>query len=310
MNKTTFPWNRRIGFTLVSTALAAALADWLFYQNPWGWTLGFYQGILLVLLLMKYPTIIRRAPGLLVALLGLIGALIIDPGALSILLGILCLMGLATCGRKEEPGGLLERVWKGIRLPPRFIGRGLKDTVLLLKKSRTKKFDLWKILRYWTVPLFFTGIFALLFSIANPILGRWGNILSSMGLRWVSQFFDHWNISRMILWGIVAFLVWGLLRARLKINKRIASTSDVIKTKSAGLSMDSLTLALVLFNVLFAVQNSLDAVYLWGPVALPEGLTFAAYAHRGAYALIFTTILAALFVLTTFKPGGISENNR
>lgn len=310
MNKTTWPWNRRMGFCFVSTLVATALADWLFFQNPWGWTLGFYQGILLVILLMRYPAIIRRAPGLLAALLGLIGALIVDPGALSILLGILCLLGLAACGRQAEPRSLWDSLRSGLGLPPRFIGRGFKDTILLLKKSRTKQFDLWKIFRYWTIPLLLTGVFALLFSVANPILGRWGQSLSLMISRWVSQFFYHWNLSRMFLWGFVAFLVWGLLRARLRSNKKIPSTSDVNKTTSPGLPIDSLTLALVLFNVLFAVQNGLDAVYLWGPVALPEGLTFAAYAHRGAYALIFTTVLAALFVLTTFKPGGISENNR
>lgn len=51
--------------------------------------------------------------------------------------------------------------------------------------------------------------------------------------------------------------------------------------------------ALVVFNAIFAVQTLLDAAYLWGGVALPDGLSYAAYAHRGAYPLIVTALLAA-----------------
>ena len=54
--------------------------------------------------------------------------------------------------------------------------------------------------------------------------------------------------------------------------------------------------ALLSFNGLFAVQNGMDAAFLWGRAGLPEGLTYAAYAHRGAYALIVTALLAAAFV--------------
>ena len=65
--------------------------------------------------------------------------------------------------------------------------------------------------------------------------------------------------------------------------------------------------SLLLFNLLFAVQTALDVVYLWGGVALPDGLTYAAYAHRGAYPLIVTALLAAGFVLAAMRPGGPAE---
>jgi hypothetical protein len=60
---------------------------------------------------------------------------------------------------------------------------------------------------------------------------------------------------------------------------------------------------LILFNVLFAVQNLLDSRYLWGGAVLPQGLTWAQYAHRGAYPLIVTALLAAVFILWAFHPG-------
>ena len=70
-----------------------------------------------------------------------------------------------------------------------------------------------------------------------------------------------------------------------------------------GFSLASVTLSLFAFNAIFAVQNGLDLAYLWSGAALPDGMTLAAYAHRGAYPLIATALLAALFVLLTLRPG-------
>jgi hypothetical protein len=68
--------------------------------------------------------------------------------------------------------------------------------------------------------------------------------------------------------------------------------------------------SLVLFNLLFAVQTILDAIYLWGNVALPADISYASYAHRGAYPLIVTALLAAGFVLAAMRPGGPAEQSR
>jgi hypothetical protein len=67
--------------------------------------------------------------------------------------------------------------------------------------------------------------------------------------------------------------------------------------------------ALVVFNILFALQTVLDAAYLWGGVALPDGLNYAAYAHRGAYPLIVTALLAAGFVLAVLRPSSATSHD-
>ena len=59
-----------------------------------------------------------------------------------------------------------------------------------------------------------------------------------------------------------------------------------------------------MFNALFAVQTVLDLAYLWGGVRLPDGMTYADYAHRGAYPLIATALLAAAFVLAAMRKDG------
>ena len=74
--------------------------------------------------------------------------------------------------------------------------------------------------------------------------------------------------------------------------------------------MQAVTRSLILFNVLFALQSGLDLTYLWGGASLPDGMTYAHYAHRGAYPLIATALLAAGFVLIAMRPGGPAEQSR
>ena len=68
--------------------------------------------------------------------------------------------------------------------------------------------------------------------------------------------------------------------------------------------------SLIVFNLMFAVQTMLDAAYLWGGVALPDGMSYASYAHRGAYPLIVTALLAAGFVLVAMRPGSATSADR
>lgn len=53
----------------------------------------------------------------------------------------------------------------------------------------------------------------------------------------------------------------------------------------------------------------LDLAYLWGEAELPAGMTHAQYAHRGAYPLIMTALLAGGFVLVAMRRDGPGEGN-
>jgi hypothetical protein len=65
----------------------------------------------------------------------------------------------------------------------------------------------------------------------------------------------------------------------------------------------TLILSLVTFNTIFAVENVLDTVFLWRGAGRPSGVTMADYAHRGAYSLIVTALLAGVFVLLALRLG-------
>jgi hypothetical protein len=87
----------------------------------------------------------------------------------------------------------------------------------------------------------------------------------------------------------------------------LPATADVDPFTSQLFGPGAILRSLALFNLLFAVQTALDLVYLWGGVALPHGMTYASYAHRGAYPLMLTALLAAGFVLAAVTPGGPAE---
>lgn len=147
------------------------------------------------------------------------------------------------------------------------------------------------------LPLAGGAVFVALFAQANPVIAA---LIDRLRL----PAFDWTLLPRMLLWGVLAVLVWGVLRARppRRLLGTLDATGDVMLP---GFSLASITLSLILFNALFAVQNLMDLAYLSGSLTLPQGITLADYAHRGAYPLVATALLAALFVAVTSRPGSI-----
>lgn len=152
--------------------------------------------------------------------------------------------------------------------------------------------------RLWLLPVGFTSVFLLLFLSANPLFEI---ILKEIRFDVLLRFLE---IGRILFCLLIFSLACAFMWPRL-LNRRKPKTMTKV-THSSGLLMR----CLVLFNLLFAVQTILDCIYLWGGVALPEGMTYAQYAHRGAYSLLVTALLAAGFVLVALRPGGPDENNR
>jgi hypothetical protein len=113
-----------------------------------------------------------------------------------------------------------------------------------------------------------------------------------------------WSATLCVVWPFI-YLKWIRKPAPAPRVNETEPTADEAPSELFGAA--AILRSLLLFNLLFAVQSGLDVVYLWGGVALPDGLTYAAYAHRGAYPLIATALLAAGFVLAAMRPGGPAE---
>lgn len=101
---------------------------------------------------------------------------------------------------------------------------------------------------------------------------------------------------------MLVWLAWAVMRPRM-ITAPLGVFDGSGDLVIPGVSAASVPISLVAFNAIFLVQNAMDAAWLWGFAPLPEGMTLAAYAHRGAYPLVATAVLAALFVLVALRPG-------
>ena len=137
-------------------------------------------------------------------------------------------------------------------------------------------------------------VFAALLLSANPMMQGWlTGLLPAHGP-------SVETVYRLLFWCgtallILPFLIAPAMRERLKLGY----TTPALPAAPAAFNAGSVCRSLLLFNALFAVQTLSDITYLWGGVALPDGMTYAAYAHRGAYPLLATALLAGLFALLT-----------
>ena len=156
--------------------------------------------------------------------------------------------------------------------------------------------------RFWLLPAAFGAAFLWLFTAANPMIEAWFR-----ALRWQSLLLEI-SLARLGFWAFFACGCWALLRPRMK--RRMKPTKQRRFRAESLFTLSSLTVSLLVFNALFLLQNGMDVVFLWGDASLPVGTTHAAYAHRGAYPLIVTALLAALFVLLALVPGSEAERSR
>lgn len=170
------------------------------------------------------------------------------------------------------------------------------------------------VLAGWIVPLVLGLVFVMLFAHANPVIARW------LGSGTAPEF--HLEVARTLFWGVAVVLIWPFLRVRVAGKPAALHLLDAIDRHLSPpprrqppaptpawsvlaplFDRAAIIRSLVLFNALFAVQSALDVAYLWGGAALPDGVTYADYAHRGVYALIVTALMAGGLVLAAMPPG-------
>ena len=156
----------------------------------------------------------------------------------------------------------------------------------------------------WALPVGLGGVFLILLMRANPILAGWVSSVTSLAPATIG------DLERVLFWVFSAVAVWPFLRlaplrARMVPPLPLTGHRSVFRLPHAVLNAASLWRALIGFNLIFALQTAMDMTYLWGGARLPDGLTYAEYAHRGAYPLIATALLAGLFALLAqpFLPG-------
>lgn len=277
------------------------LGDWLFYQQGlFGGHIGLFAFGLLLCLVLGRPIAWRRWQASLCAFAALLfcAALILDPGPLAWTLfwtaiSVVALFGMTTPG---DDGWLwFQRlIVHAIQSPARPVMDAIR-IARVLRRPRERRVSLRAIARVTTLPLGGSAIILTLFAVANPVIS---DGLAMIGFPDLSAI----TIPRLLLWFALFALIWSLLRARAA-RRLIPTFNGSGDLKLPGVSVASVTLSLILFNILFAIENMLDLAYLSRALPLPDGMTITEYVHRGAYPLIVTALLAGLFVLVTLRPG-------
>ena len=290
-----------LGAKAAITVGLVVIADLLFYGHEPGLNLGLFGLVLSAAALAAFPALRRDRRGLsAVAVAACMALLLLERPTVAITALLPVALGVATLSPRAPRdhdawlwtqrliiGGtrcLLSPLTDLRRLHARRGARGSRRSCLAKLSTLI-------------LPLVGGLAFLALFSAANPVIEA---NLAAIRL-------PRLDLARGLFWLVAAATLWGFLRPRGP-RRALAPPDGRGDLRVFGVTPASLTLSLVVFNALFALQNGLDVAFLWSGAPLPAGVTLAQYAHRGAYLLIATAILAGVFVLIALRPGSTTTS--
>jgi len=292
----------RGGFWIKAAIVAglAVLADRLFLDREIGWTLGLFAIAWTVGVALGVPAARRHrvARGCLVLAAGLALVLVDDPNPLAALLFIAAVTSAALL-----PGARFrDAIGWGIGLAVHGLTglvRPIRDLRRLARvRERRRTSSVADAVRLLALPIAGGALFLALFAGANPILA---SAFAGVRIPVPEAAIEHLVVAAMVVALAWPSLRPGGWRPAVAIGERAPLLHLPVRT---------LALSLVVFNGVFAIENALDLAFLWSGAPLPDGVTLADYAHRGAYTLIVTALLAAAFVLVALHPRSEAAGSR
>jgi hypothetical protein len=280
---------------LPAALMLIAAADWLFDDFRIGSWFGGLALLWVAVLAVTRPALRRGLPRAALGVAALFAvALVRQP---SFLAWMLFWAALSTAALLPRTAGFDNAFRWALRLAAHALSGPFTPLLDFFRLARTRnrqgRVGLAHLVAVAALPLAMTALFVLLFAAANPLIDH---ALTALRFPWPSD---------LLLWAVVLILVWPSLRPRAW-TSRTGTRLPHLQVMLPGAFPTSVLISLALFNLIFAIQNGLDLAFLWSGAPLPNGMTLAEYAHRGAYPLIVTALLAGLFVLTTLQPGAWS----
>ncbi|WP_299905149.1 DUF4173 domain-containing protein [uncultured Paracoccus sp.] len=280
---------RRLGAILI----LVALADLLFWRHGPGLSLALFAAAIFALS-MAQGVVVWRGPAVLLVL----AALPVIDHLQALSLTFLVLGQIVALLWSRHPDASAAQL---IRSAIRFLGKLPGNWVRVLDPRRLSvggsalrdagapALALRRMLRNWALPVGGSLVFLALLMEANPVLAR----LLQIDL-------DLWQtVRRALFWaGTAVFVSPFLLPMDDPLAKAPQRDPSRWRLTGFGINAGAVLRALVLFNLLIAVQSLTDLLILLGGADLSAGMTLAEYAHRGAYPLLATALIAAAFALT------------
>ncbi|MGB1235244.1 MAG: DUF4173 domain-containing protein [Planktomarina sp.] len=258
------------------TAAIVLLADITFWHGAGSLPLTVFTGVFTGLMIWVFkPSEWRKL--LMFAGLSILPVLAFWQ-TLSVIFWIIGLAGI-TVVAAGNPLRAMGHIW--LRLP----WMGPKQAVPRLIATRNHaKGSMRHWVQSWGLAVGVGLVFAVLFLLANPVLDDLAyNIANSFDM-------SDDVILRVLLW---LFAAW------FAISVGAAKDVTVSGRKAMPVLFTAVAVrnALLVFNVMFAVQLVSDSTVVLGLVDLPANMTLADFAHRGAYPLVATALLAGVFML-------------
>ena len=293
----------------VAAAALVAEADFLFYGHPPGISILIFALTLATISMVTNPVIANRrtmAIAPFVLIVSLI-PIIEDCNLLSELFAALGVATFALMMTTELTGSLRLRARRATHLLAAGPGQVVQSLAGIQAPTHAKGEITSRVsaLVVWVVPLTLSGVFLWLFVAANPVMET---LVAQLDLR---DLLAQISIPRVLFWLTVSSLTWSFVAMRPRAAKmRPAAATSTAKPANALFGDGAILRSLILFNGLFALQTAMDIGFLWGGFALPNGMTYAAYAHRGAYPLMVTALLAGGFVIAAMQPGSTAAQSR
>jgi hypothetical protein len=282
--------------------LLAILGDWLFYGQWIGATLGAFALAWTVAVFLALPSLRRRGGALFAAFAAMLfGLVLIDnPSILAWSLFWVAILSAALLSRARF--GDAFRWFERLLL---HIGFGtirlLGDLFRFVRiRGPRRGPSIAAIAAMLALPVVGGAIFLGLFASANPLIA---DVVNRIAIPSPMSSLPHLVVVAFILFG-----VWPTLRPHPSATSMPLATLS-LEGLVPSFPAATVALSLISFNAVFALQNALDVIFLWSGARLPGTITMADYAHRGAYVLMGTALLAGLFVLTVLRSGSPGARN-
>jgi hypothetical protein len=297
---------------LLSATACVALADWLFYGWQIGISLPLFFGVLGVVAIAGNRACAPRHIQIVMTTVLAAGllALVEEVNELSVTVGALATALFVIVITARQASSWQVELFEAMTIPFRGPFQLVADLFNAVQSIKGRVPDWLSVgsLVAWIVPLIACAVFLGLFASANPLIEY---RLTQIDLNALLSLLDP---RRMVFWIAIVCAIWPLIVRRFQWSGWELEPAAVVASEPSDLDhlfgARAMTRSLILFNLLFALQTALDLTYLWGGANLPDGMSHAEYAHRGAYPLIATALLAAGFVLIAMRPGGPAERSQ
>lgn len=294
-------WLRR---RAAAALLVVVAGDWLLFDERLGVTLAIFALLLALASCLINPVRAGRSHRMLAIATVAVGLwpLVVETTALGAGLATLALVTQAWLLAATGPSAA-HFARTAATMPFAGAVRLAWDAVRLLRLSRRSRGVKHRMtMTGWLVPTGLSAVFLALFVDANPVLESWASGVDLSAVLSVA------TPARLAFWAVLLLVAWPFLHVRLPRARPVPMPVRTVR-ETALFGPVVVLRSLVLFNAVFALQSGLDATYLWAGHSLPAGMSHASYAHRGAYPLMVSALLAGAFAIAAARHERAADGN-